>query len=65
MYEIIRYSSTDLEDVFEKIQSLQDKLEYYEKKSNKRLTIETRFSYNLVDDYWEGELEVINAKENK
>lgn len=65
MYEIIRYSSDNIEEVFNKIQSLQDKLEYYEKKTNKKLTIETRYSFNILDNYWEGELEVINAEKSK
>jgi len=64
MYEIIKYTSDDLEVILKNFISLEDKLRYWENKTNKKIDIETKFSFNIETEEWEGELEV-HAKEDK
>lgn len=65
MFETVRYYNDDFEQIFNRILNLEEKVNYWSVKTNKNLIIETRFSYNVEDDTWEGELEVRDAKKNK
>ena len=65
MYEIARFSNEEFEELFNRIMNLEEKIEYWINKSNKDLVVETRFSYNIEDGIWEGEVEVRDAKETK
>lgn len=65
MHEILRYTSTEFEDIWKKIINLEDKLIYWREKTHKKIEIETRFIYHIEEDVWEGELEVTGAEETK
>lgn len=66
MHELIRYTSTEFTDVWGDITELEDKLLYYfKRRPERKFTIKTSFYYYIEEDVWEGELEVIDAEEDK
>jgi hypothetical protein len=62
MYEIVRYSEKEFEDLFKKINNLESKIYFWMDKTNKKVNVETQIYYNNIDNMWEGELEVTNEK---
>ena len=65
MYEVVRYSERDFEDLFRKINNLELKILFWINKTDKKVTVSTQISYNIVDSIWEGEVEVTNEKRNR
>lgn len=62
MYERVRYSG-EFEDVFKKIYDLKERIIYWQNKTGKPLSINTHFFFNIEDDHWEGEFEIIYERE--
>lgn len=62
MYEIVRYSG-EFEEVFKKIYNLKDRVMYWQDKTGKPLVVNTHFFYNVEDEQWEGEFEIIYERE--
>ena len=65
MYEIVRYSEKEFEDLFKKINNLESKIYFWMDKTNKKVNVETQIYYNNIDNMWEGELEVTNEKRDR
>jgi hypothetical protein len=62
MYEIIRYSEKEFENLFKKVNNLEFKISFWIEKTNKKIKVNTQIYYNIVDNVWEGEVEVINEE---
>jgi hypothetical protein len=63
MYEILRYAEEDFEKLFKKINNLEDKVLYWSNRTNRQVTVDTKFFYNREDEIWEGEFTVSYEKE--